>query len=53
MNDANASPVLPLSKYVSFEGNSDDEWMFSIERLERISTRGGEEIEKSVIEGAL
>jgi len=27
--------------------------MFSIERLEGISTRGGEEIEKSVIEGAL
>ena len=27
--------------------------MFSIERLEGISTRGGEDIEKSVIEGAL
>ena len=27
--------------------------MFSIERLEGISTRGGEEMEKSVIEGAL
>jgi hypothetical protein len=31
------------------EGNSDDQWMFSIERLEGISTRGGEEMEKSVI----
>ena len=35
------------------EGNVNDRRMFSIARLEGISTRGGEEVEKSMIEGLL